>query len=188
MATPSTNRGDIQPRILRFMAALGLHVLETADADPEAAPAILSGAGAPAMVAPLGSIYLRDDGDAVTSVYQNVDGSTGWIALAAGPTVVADPGDAAAIPVIMPWGSLAITTAGAETNTLADPAYAGQKLVIVCDVYVGNRVVTAASKVNVAANTIMTFGAAGEFVALEAVQEAGALRWQIVGNDGVGLS
>lgn len=101
---------------------------------------------------------------------------------------IADPGNAAAIPVTNS-GSVAITTAAAETGTLADPTYMGQTLSLFCDTYaVGDRVITAASRINQAGNTIMTFGAVGDFIKLEAITIGGALKWQVVSNDGVALS
>lgn len=101
---------------------------------------------------------------------------------------IADPGTGVAIPVTNS-GSVAITTAAAETNTLADPAYMGQTLSLFCDTYaVGDRVVTAASRINQTGNTIMTFGAAGDYIKLEAITIGGALKWQVVANDGVALS
>lgn len=102
--------------------------------------------------------------------------------------VIADPGTGVAIPVTKS-GSLAITTAAAETNTLADPTFRGQRLALQMNVRaVGDRVVTAASRINQAGNTVMTFGAAGDFIALEAITVGGALKWQVVSNDGVALS
>lgn len=99
-----------------------------------------------------------------------------------------DPGDATAIPVTRS-AHIAITTAAAETNTLAIPTFIGQKLILVCDVYAaGDRVVTAAAAVNQTGNNTLTFGAAGDFIVLEAAQVAGALVWRVTHNDGVGLT
>lgn len=104
------------------------------------------------------------------------------------PQTIADPGDGAAIPVTNS-GSIAITTAAAETNTLADPTFMGQWLSIFVDTYaVGDRVITAASRINQAGNTIITLGAAGDFIKLEAITIGGALKWQVVANDGAALS
>ncbi len=104
------------------------------------------------------------------------------------PLTLADPGTGVAIPVTRS-ASVAITTAAAETNTLAIPTFVGQRLNLHCTVYaVGDRVVTAAAAINQTGNTIMTFGAAGDAIALEAITVAGALRWQVVANDGVALS
>lgn len=93
-----------------------------------------------------------------------------------------------AIPVTAS-GSLAITQNGAETNTLADPLWMGQTLSIFVDTDTsGARVVTAASRINQAGNTVMTFTAVGAFAKLEAITIAGALKWQIVSSEGVGLA
>jgi hypothetical protein len=104
------------------------------------------------------------------------------------PVALADPGTGVAIPVTRS-ASVAISTAGAETNTLAIPTFRGQKLILFCDTYsVGDRVVTCAQAINQAGNTIMTFGAARDSITLEAVTVGGALRWQVTSNDGVALS
>lgn len=93
-----------------------------------------------------------------------------------------------AIPVTHS-GSFPVTTAAAETNTLADPTYLGQTISIFADTYaVGDRVITAASRINQAGNTIITLGAAGDFIKLEAITIGGALKWQVVANDGAALS
>ena len=101
--------------------------------------------------------------------------------------VVSDPGNAGAIPVTTN-GSVALTSAGAETRTLAIPAFQGQRMTLYCDTYVGDIVVTVAAAFNVANNTILTFGAVSEACGLEGVTVGGSLVWQIVWNDGVGLS
>jgi len=101
--------------------------------------------------------------------------------------LIADPGDASAIPVTRS-GNVAITTAGAETRTLAIPAIQGITLAISCDVFVGNGVITVASAINQAGNTIITLNGAGDTVVLIAVQVAGALVWRVLVNDGAALS
>lgn len=101
---------------------------------------------------------------------------------------LADPGDGQAIPVTRS-ATVAITTAAAETNTLAIPTFVGQKLFLICDTHaVGDRVVTSAQAINQTGNTIMTFGAAGDAILLQAATVGGALRWRVVANDGVALS
>ena len=96
--------------------------------------------------------------------------------------------DGTAIPVTHS-GSFAVTTAAAETNTLADPTFLGQTLTIFVDTYaVGDRVITAASRINQAGNTIITLGAAEDVIKLEAITVAGALKWQVIANDGAALS
>jgi len=105
------------------------------------------------------------------------------------PVAVADPGDAGAIPVTRS-GSVPLTIgAGAETRTLAIPTFIGQRLTIDADVIGGgSAAITAASAINQAGNTVMTFGALADFIALEAVQLGGILAWRVVANDGVALA
>lgn len=110
----------------------------------------------------------------------------GGVAKIKSQTIAAATGTA--IPVTHS-GSFPITTAGAETNTLADPTFLGQWLNIFVDTFaVGARVITAASRINQAANTIITLGEVGDFIKLEAISIAGALKWQVVSNDGAVLS
>lgn len=102
--------------------------------------------------------------------------------------LIADPGNAGAIPVVHKDAFCALTSAGAETRTLAIPTAVGQKLRLWCDTYVGDIVLTVAAAVNVANNNTLTFGAASEFISLVGVSVGGALVWQIEANDGVGLT
>lgn len=103
------------------------------------------------------------------------------------PVAIADPGDAGAIPVTRS-GTCAITTAAAETRTLAIPTFAGQVLSLSFDVDVGDAVVTVAAAVNQTGNNTLTLADAGDHIRLEGVQVAGALVWRVIANDGVALS
>lgn len=100
---------------------------------------------------------------------------------------ITDPGNAGAIPVTVN-GVCAMTSAGAETRTLAIPTFMGQELSLICDTYVGNIVVTSAQAINQAGNTIMTFGVVNDNITLKAMTIGGALRWRVIANDGVALS
>jgi len=100
---------------------------------------------------------------------------------------IADPGNGGAIPVTV-GGVCAMTSAGAETRTLAIPTTIGQRLTLICDTYVGDIVITAAGGVNQAGNTSLTFGVAADFLELVAATVAGALVWRVVENDGVVLA
>lgn len=101
---------------------------------------------------------------------------------------IADPGTGAAIPVTRS-GQLVLTIgAGAETNTLANPSFAGQRLTIsVGTIGAGTRAITAASAVS-GATAIMTFNASTDLIVLEAVSIAGTLRWRVILNESVGLT
>lgn len=101
--------------------------------------------------------------------------------------VIADPGNAGAIPVTKS-GSVMMTSAGAETRTLAIPTFKGQRLALVCDTYVGDIVLTVAAPANQAGNNTLTFGAARDCCVLLAITIGGALKWQLIANNGVALS
>ena len=100
---------------------------------------------------------------------------------------IADPGNAGAIAVTAS-GVCALTSAGAETRTLAIPTFMGQEISLICDTYVGNIVVTSAQAINQAANTVLTFGVVNDCITLKAMTIGGALRWRVIANDGVALS
>ena len=111
----------------------------------------------------------------------------GSFAATASALSIADPGNGGAIPVTVS-GVCNLTSAGAETRTLAIPTFIGQELTINCDTYIGNIVITSAQAINQAGNTVMTFGAARDCIVLKAVTVGGSRRWVVVANDGVALS
>lgn len=102
-------------------------------------------------------------------------------------SAIADPGNAGAIPVTRS-GNCAITTAGAETRTLANPGSVGLTLSLSCDVYVGDAVITVASAVNTTGNNTITLNSAGDTVVLTSVQVGGSPVWRVVVNDGAALT
>lgn len=102
---------------------------------------------------------------------------------------VADPGTGAAIPVTKSATVMFTVGAGVETNTLAIPTFVGQTLrLTVGSIAGGSRAVTAASAINVAGNTVMTFNAARDNCELRAVKVGGVLAWEIGFNASVTLS
>lgn len=105
------------------------------------------------------------------------------------PALIADPGDGVAIPVTRS-GTCALTTGSSgETRTLAIPTLEGQRLTISLDVDGGgDAVITVASAINQTGNDTITLADAGDFIALEGVQVAGALVWRVAENDGCALS
>lgn len=103
-------------------------------------------------------------------------------------TEIADPGTGNAIPVT-DSGIVKITTAAAETNTLAIPTFEGQQLAIFCEVYaVGDRVITVASAINQTGNNTITLGAVDDMIILIGIDKGGTLLWRVFQNDGAGLS
>ena len=102
--------------------------------------------------------------------------------------VVADPGDGNAIPANVLTGHCPLVSGGAETRTLADATAPGQTLDLYFKTDGGDCVVTAASPINQAANTIMTFADVGDHIRLASIEDGSDFEWRIVANDGVALS
>jgi hypothetical protein len=100
-----------------------------------------------------------------------------------------DPGAAGAIPVNRS-GYVHLTTAAAETRTLAVPQWEGQILQLITkDITLGDCVVTASAAVNQAGNTVITFNTADESLTLIGIRVgAGTLAWRILITDAVGLA
>lgn len=101
--------------------------------------------------------------------------------------VIADPGNAGAIPVTGS-GSCQLVTAGAETRTLANPTTVGQTLALSMKTDGGDCVVTAAAGVNQTGNTVLTFNDAGDVIVLVGIESGANKRWRVLSNDGVTLS
>ena len=148
-------------------------------------PTITGGAGVPSAAEPNGSFYLRTNG----TTYNRTGAA--WVASAPPQMVeVADPGDAAAIPVTASADIQMTTGAGGETGTLADPTAVGLTLHLRLTVDGGgDRVITAASGVNAAGNTTLTFADAGDSLVLMSTRDGAATyNWRVVANDGVALA
>ncbi len=108
-------------------------------------------------------------------------------------TDLGDPGTGHILPAKGVYGSISLVIgSGAETNTLADPDHPGQMLYIVAyTVGGGTRAITAATAVNAAGNTIMTFNAVRDTLLLVAVPYASntaRCRWEVILADSVSLS
>jgi len=106
------------------------------------------------------------------------------------PCEVCDPGTGNPIPVDR-WNQIVpIVTGGVgETNTLPNPTQAGQRLGLICKTHGGgDRVVTAASAINQAGNTTMTFGVATDLIIVESYPVGTGYRWRVVANDNVALA
>ncbi len=97
---------------------------------------------------------------------------------------VADPGDTGAIPVVGRWGICHLETGGAETRTMGPPTAVGQRILLVFKTDGGDCVVTVASTINAAGNTIITFDDEQECLELVGMQVADdTFRWCTVGGD-----
>lgn len=105
------------------------------------------------------------------------------------PISVADPGHGQAIPVTRS-ATINMTTGGSgQTNSLAIPTFVGQRLILCLDTDGGgDRVITVASAINVAGNTIMTFGEARDTIELVGITLGATRAWQVAWNANVALS
>jgi predicted RecA/RadA family phage recombinase len=101
--------------------------------------------------------------------------------------LIADPGNAGAIPVT-DTGHVEIVTATAETRTLAAPTYLGQMLLISMKTDGGDCVIAVATTVNQTGNNRITLNDAGDAVLLAAKANGTNIRWSVVSNDGAALS
>lgn len=100
---------------------------------------------------------------------------------------ITDPGASGAIPVTTD-GVCPMTSAAAETRTIAIPTFVGQRLTLCLDTDGGDVVVTVAQPINHAGNNTITFNDAGDTISLVAITIAGARRWRLLHNDGCVLS
>jgi predicted RecA/RadA family phage recombinase len=101
--------------------------------------------------------------------------------------VIADPGNAGAIPVT-DSGHVDIVTTGAQTRTLAAPTYVGQLLEISMKTDGGDCVITCATTINQTGNTTITLNDAGDAVLLMGKANGANIRWSVVSNDGAALA
>lgn len=101
--------------------------------------------------------------------------------------VIADPGNAGAIPVTAS-GHVDLVTAGAETRTLAAPSNVGQLLLLSFKTKVGNCVVTAAAAINQTGNNTITLDTAADSILLAGIASGANKVWRVVCNDGCTLS
>lgn len=108
------------------------------------------------------------------------------------PFEVADPGTGTAINVDR-WNQvipLTIAASASETNTLAAPTQAGQKLTLFAASVgsSGSRVVTVASAVDAGGRTTLTFNAVDDRVTLESVPVgSGVFEWRVTSEETTSL-
>lgn len=170
--------------------AVGDTVYWDDDADPVGGTA---GLGAVTTVA-IGNTHVGRVIKAVTvAATQTVDVqlTLGTITEATLANMIADPLTGNAIPVTES-GSVAIAMlATGETNTLAAPTFAGQRLCIYAVSEVAGadtRIITCATTLNIGGNTIITLADVGATALLVAVEEtAGVFRWRVEFQDPAGI-
>lgn len=102
-------------------------------------------------------------------------------------TIIADPGDAGAIPVTS-GGHVPLVSGGSETRTLADPTVMGQTLLLAVKTDGGTIVITAATAINQAGNNTITMAEVDDMIALVAIESGAGLKWKVLASDGAALS
>lgn len=115
------------------------------------------------------------------------EGTTASVLIGPRSSLVADPGNAGAIPVTAS-GYCPIVTAGSETRTLAAPQFPGQVLDLYIDTDGGTCVITASAAINRTGNNTITMSDAGNYIRLVGVTRGGALRWQVAASDVTSLT
>ena len=105
-----------------------------------------------------------------------------------GPGVLNDPGDAGSIEPTM-WGQQClITTATAETRTLARPAKAGILCSISLDTDGGDLTLTVTGGYNTDADTSITFDDAGDLVVFLSVKTGTTYQWTAIAQEGTDVT
>lgn len=171
--------------VLRYDSTAGIWIAGPASAASGAtlnAPVIANGLTASGSAS---NDFSGSTGTFKTSTGINTLG--GRLAATATAFNIPDPGNAGAIPVTTS-GVCNLTSAGAETRTVAAPTFEGQMLTLVCNVAGAGNVVTFASAFNQAGNTVATFNDAGDTLNVIGARIASALRWRLINNDGCTLS
>jgi hypothetical protein len=133
--------------------------------------------------------------EAAYLISDDVGGATDENLLRAPPSppaaseLAADPGNAGALPVTS-RATINLRVADAmtpETRTIADPSFAGQRIDL-RQIGAGTIAVTAASAIDDAGHTVMTFDADGDYAMLVGVQVGPSARWRLYANTGVAIS
>lgn len=101
-----------------------------------------------------------------------------------GPGIGVDPGDGGTIAPTMYGQQYLITTAGAETRTLARPDKAGILASVVLDTDGGDLTLTVTGGYNSAGDTSITFGDAGDAVVFLSVKTGTTYKWKAVAHEG----
>jgi hypothetical protein len=99
--------------------------------------------------------------------------------------LISDPGDAGSLGASYDSFYCELTSAGAETRTLADPLVGGITAVITMRTDGGNIVMTAATAVNATGNNTLTFADAEDSIVLVSVADgASDYKWAALTIDG----
>lgn len=104
------------------------------------------------------------------------------------PYVIADPGNAGTLTCDRQMAMFKLTSAAAETRTLAQPTKPGIMCAVVVDVYVGDITLTVTGGYNQAAATSLTLGTAGDWVLFYSVEVGTSYYWRVIASEGVNVT
>lgn len=104
--------------------------------------------------------------------------------------ITPDPGNTVkAIPITAGFAHCDITTAGAETRTIAAPIRSGQLLTVFMKIDGGNCVITVAHAINATGNNTITLDDVGDgFTLVSYAITGGAYKWKMMANHDSTLS
>ncbi len=96
-----------------------------------------------------------------------------------------DPGNGGALICDRDLGMFRLSSAGAETRTMANPPRAGLHMEMNCFAYVGNIVITFASAFTENGDTTLTFTGKGQVASfISAEMDSGVYLWRLESQDG----
>lgn len=98
--------------------------------------------------------------------------------------VLPDPGAGKTISALQDLLICELVTVAAEARTLANPTKAGIRLMLRMKTDGGDCTVTASNGLNVAGNTVATFGDVGDLLELISVSHTTGYRWEVLINFG----
>lgn len=100
------------------------------------------------------------------------------------PFLMADPGDAGTITVDR-WGAVVpVTTATAETRTLAQPTKAGLLCMVEINSYGGACTLTVTGGYNQAGSTVITLGTEADWIRFVSIKVGASYYWRIIAEEG----
>lgn len=104
------------------------------------------------------------------------------------PYVVADPGDAGTLTADRQLSLFKITTAAAETRTLAQPTKPNIMCMVCLDATSGDLTLTVTGGYNQAATTSLTLDTAGDWVLFMSVEVGSSYYWRVISSEGVNVT
>lgn len=101
------------------------------------------------------------------------------------PHEIPDPGDAGTLNFDRQLSVFSLVSAAAETRTLPDPKFPGQRALVYLKTDGGDVTITADTQIDSAGTTSIVLGDAGDYVDLVGVNNSTSLEWRVVSSEGV---